>query len=135
MAFPQMIMGSYRKIYLKWLMVEVHDLLGQVTDHCLTSMELRCLYENNLTEKSDIQKIGSIFKWNSQSEFIYKSTLASDQIEIINLHSEMHVDEMVGRVNDILHATAYSVLRKRKIINKTRKRNGSIPIVISCGKK
>ena len=83
------------------------------------------------------------FKWDEQSEFIYKSALTSDVIgnqitAVLQMtENELCIDEMLSKVDNILKSAAQGALKERKYIQKLklRKRNGLIEIVLDLGKK
>ena len=67
------------------------------------------------------------FKWNNQSELIYKSTLASsstgEKIKgILNLGSDMNVEDMTNEVNDILLNSAKHALQQKRQTKNTAKK-------------
>ena len=68
-----------------------------------------------------------MFKWNNQSELIYKSTLASsstgEKIKgILNLGSDMTVKDMTNQVNDILLNSAKHALQQKRHTKTSKKK-------------
>ena len=53
---------------------KVRELVGDISDHCPISCGFKCSYK--VTDfKNDIYPLKANFKWDEQSEFIYKSAL------------------------------------------------------------
>ena len=70
------------------------------------SLGLKCNFKIRANSGLNIYKLENNIKWNNQSELIYKSTLASsstgEKIKgILNLGSDMTVEDMTNQVNDI----------------------------------
>ena len=56
---------------------KVRELEGDISDQCPISCGFKCSYK--VTDfKNDIFPLKANFKWDEQSEFIYKSALTSD---------------------------------------------------------
>ena len=56
---------------------KVYDLMGHLSDHCLISLGLKCNFKATANCYLNIYKLEKNFKWSTQSELIYKSTLVS----------------------------------------------------------
>ena len=67
--------------------------------------------------KNDLYSLKPNFRWDSQSEFIYKTALLSDdianQINIVlqSNETDMDVDEMLSKVETILSSAAKLALK------------------------
>lgn len=105
---------------------KVHDFLGHLSDHSFISLGLKCKFKNRTNEcLKNTHTINSTFKWDSQSELVYRSTLSSNSIrEKINKlchtcsDTSMTVDDMTEKTNTILLTAANQVLVKRKCSRK-----------------
>ena len=58
---------------------KVSELVGNFSDHCPISFGFKCSYKTTKF-KHDIYPLKPNFRWDDQSEFIYKSALSSDNI-------------------------------------------------------
>ena len=86
---------------------KVYDLMGHLSDHCLFSLGLKCNFKATANCCLNIYKLEKNFKWSTQSELIYKSTLVSSSVgkkikDILNSGSDMTVEDMTHHVNYIL---------------------------------
>ena len=104
---------------------KVSELVGNISDHCPISFGFKCSYKT--TEfKHDIYPLKPNFRWDDQSEFIYKSALSSDnivnQINSILQSNETNVciDEMLSKVGNILDSAVQRTLKERKIGSKSK---------------
>ena len=99
-------------------------------------MGLKCNFKATASCNSNIYKLEKNFKWDTQSELIYKSTLVSSSVgekikDILNSGSDMTVEDMTNHVNDILLNSAKQAMQQKKHMKDQpkRKRNGLIEIV------
>ena len=120
-----MIMQLCIKIYGKNRFFQVRELVGDISDHCPISCGFKCSYK--VTDfKNDIYPLKANFKWDEQSEFIYKSALTSDgignQITTVlqMIENELCIDEMLSKVENILKSAAQGALKERKIYSKAK---------------
>ena len=82
---------------------KVYGLMGHLTNHCLIPLGLNCNFKATVSCNSNIHKLEKNFKWDTQSELIYKSTLVSSSVgekikDILNSGSDMTVDDMTNPV-------------------------------------
>lgn len=82
-------------------------------------MGLKCRFYNDLLGSSNIHTLHAGFKWNKQSEFIYKTKLISDEIglkiqHILNTDNGVDIDHMTENVNGILISAAHSALARKR---------------------
>ena len=101
--------------------------MGHSSDHCLISLGLKCNFKIRTNSRLNIYTLENNFKWNNQSELIYKSTLASsstgEKIKgILNLESDMIVEDMTNQVNDILLNSAKHALQQKRHTKNTSKK-------------
>ena len=100
---------------------KVWELFGNISDHCPISCGLKCSYKIANFE-NDIYPMRPNCKWDDQSSFIYKYTLKSDgicnQIESVlqMTESNLCIDEMLSKVENILESAAHGALKERKTI-------------------
>ena len=104
---------------------KVRELVGDISDHCPISCGFKCSYK--VTDfKNDIYPLKANFKWDEQSEFIYKSALTSggigNQITAVlqMTENELCIDEMLSKVENILKSAAQGALKERKIYSKAK---------------
>ena len=88
------------------------------TTEPLRSLGLKCNFKATTSCNSNIYKLEKNFKWDTQSELIYKSTLVSSSVgkrikDILNSGSDMTVEDMTNNVNDILLNSAKQALQQR----------------------
>ena len=74
-----------------------------------------------------IYKIEKNFKWDTQSELIYKSTLVSSSVgkkikDILNSGSDMTVEDVTNHVNGILLNSAEQALQQKKSNKRSAKK-------------
>ena len=106
---------------------KVYDLMGHLSDHCLISLGLKCNFKAAASCNSNIYKLEKNFKWDTQSELIYKSTLVSSSVgkkikDILNSGSDMTVEDMTNNVNDILLNSAKQALQQKKHMKRSAKK-------------
>ena len=106
---------------------KVWELVGHISDHCPISCGFKCSYKIAKVE-NDIYPLKPNFKWDDQSEFIYKSALTSNsignQIESVlqMTESNLCIDEMLSKVENILKSAADGALKQRRNIYSKSKR-------------
>ena len=101
--------------------------MGHLSDHCLISLGLKCNFKATASCNSNIYKLEKNFKWYTQSELIYKSTLVSSSVDknikdILNSGSDMTVEDMTYNVNDILLNSAKQALQQKKHMKRSSKK-------------
>ncbi|MCU7800906.1 MAG: reverse transcriptase family protein [gamma proteobacterium symbiont of Lucinoma myriamae] len=106
---------------------KVHDLMGHLSDHCIISLGFKCKFKCNVTESHGIYELKPNFCWNSQSEYIFKATLSSDDImgkinNILHTDKNTDIEEMTESVNNVLNSAAESALRKKKLSKNSSKK-------------
>ena len=82
-------------------------MIGGLSDHCLISLGLKCNFKATASCNVNVYKLEKKFKWDTQSELIYKSTLVSSSVcekikDILNSGSDMTVEDMINYVNDMI---------------------------------
>lgn len=98
---------------------KVHDLMGHISDHCLISVGLKCKFYRHLLDSQCIYDLRPKYKWNNQSEFIYKAAMQSSEIsakieQFLDVTNGTDVEKMTESVCDILHSAAKSTLKQNK---------------------
>ena len=93
--------------------------MGHLSDHCLISLGLKCNFKTTASCNSRIYKLEKNFKWDTQSELIYKSTLVSSSVDekikdTLISGSDMTVEDMTNHVNDILLNSEKQALQQKK---------------------
>ena len=100
-------------------------LVGHFSDHCPISFGFKCSYKT--TEfKHDVYPLKPNFRRDDRSEFIYKSALSSDNIvnQINSIlqsnETDVCIDEMPSKVENVLNFAAQRALKERKIGSKSK---------------
>ena len=101
--------------------------MGHLSDHCLISLGLKCNFKATASCNSNMYKLEKKFKWDTQSELIYKSTLVSSSVgknikDILNSGSDMTVEDITNNVNDILLNSAKQALQQKKHMKRSAKK-------------
>ena len=86
------------------------------------TMGLKCRFYNDSVDSSNIHNLHLGFKWNKQSEFVYKTKLSSDEIglkikHILNESNDFDIDDFTENVNDVLLSAAHSTLVQKRGLN------------------
>ena len=115
----------HKDLWNKIEFFKVSELVGHISDHCPIYFGFKCSYKTTDFE-NDLHALKPNFRWDSQSEFIYKSALSSDDIvnqinSVLRLNeTDICVDEMLSKVETILNSAAQRALKERKICSKSR---------------
>ena len=116
----------HRDLWNRIEFFKVRELVGHISDHCPISCGFRCSYK--VTDfVNDMHPLKPNFKWDDQSDFIYKSALRSDalgnQIESVlqMTESNLCIDEMLSKVENILTSAAHGALKERKTVHSKSK--------------
>ena len=105
--------------------------MGHLSDHCLISLGLKCNFKTTASCNSRIYKLEKNFKWDTQSELIYKSTLVSSSVDekikdTLISGSDMTVEDMTNHVNDILLNSEKQALQQKKHMKRSAKKKNKM---------
>lgn len=104
---------------------KVHNLLGDLSDHCQISMLLN-IQCNMKVVIGGSQRTPKNYKWNDDSTFLFQEALLTNDIQqkienFNNTEYKADTDDMVKDVNNIFYETANLSLKQKPLKKSTSK--------------